>query len=424
MHQNENKALKYHRLPRPGKTEIVPTKPLCSPEELALAHTPGASAAACGISLDRWNAYKYTNKGNLIAIVSNGSALPHKGALAAKPLSEGTSMLYKIFADIDAFDIEIAQSDTDELARTIQAMSPTFGGISLENIEPQQCLLLEERLTRLLDIPIMSGTIQGTNVCIAAALKNSAEIRGRQLGSLKIAIKDSNTLAPTTARLLASIGAEQGNIRTATGDDIKETLGGADALIDLSSGHTIDHRQLQRMAPDPIIITLDASEGVYNKILAVHPNAIVATAGTDAPNQINSVLAAPHIFRAALDTLATSINCAMITAAVEAVATLAHRPTPATLQKMYGSRLAFGRDYILPRAGDRRLATELSTAVAKAAIRSDIARRPILDWDDYRHILLDRLESETRFCREIYTHHRTSTKLRRRYTRAIPQLKM
>lgn len=423
MLQNENKALKYHRLPRPGKTEVVPTKPLCTPEELALAHTPGATEASRGISLDRWNAYKYTNKGNLIAIVSNGSALPKKEALAAKPLGEGTSMLYKIFADIDAFDIEIAQSDTRELVRTIQAMSPTFGGISLEAIAPQQSLLLEEFLGRLLDIPIMSGTIQGTNVCIAAALKNAAEITGRELGSLKIVIKECDTLASTSLSLLANIGAGQSNIKTVTDADIKQWLDGADALIDLSHSHTIDAQQLQTMAPEAIIITLDASEGLYNKILRARPDAIVATAGADAPNQINSLLVAPHIFRAALDTLATSINSAMITAAVEAVATLAHRPTPTALQKMYGGRLTFGRDYILPRAGDRRLATELGVAAAEAAIRSGIARRPILDWDDYRHILLDRLESETRFCREIYSHH-TSKKLRRRYTRAFPQLKM
>lgn len=423
MLQNENKALKYHRLPRPGKTEVVPTKPLCTPEELALAHTPGATEASRGISLDRWNAYKYTNKGNLIAIVSNGSALPKKEALAAKPLGEGTSMLYKIFADIDAFDIEIAQSDTRELVRTIQAMSPTFGGISLEAIAPQQSLLLEERLGRLLDIPIMSGTIQGTNVCIAAALKNAAEITGRELGSLKIVIKECDTLASTSLRLLANVGAGQSNIKTVTDADIKQWLDGADALIDLSHSHTIDAQQLQTMAPEAIIIALDASEGLYNKILRARPDAIVATAGADAPNQINSLLVAPHIFRAALDTLATSINSAMITAAVEAVATLAHRPTPTALQKMYGGRLTFGRDYILPRAGDRRLATELGVAAAEAAIRSGIARRPILDWDDYRHILLDRLESETRFCREIYSHH-TSKKLRRRYTRAFPQLKM
>lgn len=423
MLQNENKALKYHRLPRPGKTEVVPTKPLCTPEELALAHTPGATEASRGISLDRWNAYKYTNKGNLIAIVSNGSTLPKKGALAAKPLGEGTSMLYKIFADIDAFDIEIAQSDTRELVRIIQAMSPTFGGISLEAIEAQQSLLLEERLGRLLDIPIMSGTIQGTNVCIAAALKNAAEVTGRRLGSLKIVIKECDTLGQTTARLLTSIGAEDGNIKTVTDVDVKQMLGGADALIDLSHSHTIKGQHLHTMAHDPIIISLDTSEGLHNKIQSVRPDAIVATAGADAPNQINSALATPHIFRAALDTLATSINSAMITAAVEAIATLAHRPTPAALQKMYGSRLAFGRDYILPRAGDRRLATELSTASAEAAIKSGIARRPILDWDDYRHILLDRLESETRFCREIYSHH-TSKKLRRRYTRAFPQLKL
>lgn len=431
MLPKENKALKYHETGRPGKTEVVPTKPLCTPEELALAHTPGATTASLGISHNRWNAYKYTNKGNLIAVISNGSSLPsigNKGALAAKPLSEGKSMLYKVFADIDAFDIEIAQNDNDKLIETIQAMSPTFGGISLDGIEVRQSILLEESLSRLLDIPIMSDHIQGTNICIAVALKNATEITGRELKSLRIVINNCDAWAATTVRTLVNIGATQNNIKifdskgSTAEADLAQALNSADALIDLSQNCAIDIHLLQAMTKQPIIIALDINDTLYNIIEQTYPDAIIATSST--PNQINSLLASPYIFRAALDTLSTTINDAMIQAATDAIATLAHRPTPTPLQKMYGSKLTFGRNYFLPKAGDRRLATEVSVAVAKAAIKSGIARRTIRDWDDYCNILLDRLDRETRFCREIYNHYHPNKKLRRRYMRAIPLLKM
>lgn len=450
--KEEENALKYHEMGRPGKTEIVPTKPFCTPEELALAYSPGVAAPAIGISRDKWNAYKYTNKGNLVAVISNGSSvlgLGNTGALASKPVMEGKSMLFKIYGDIDAFDIEIAENDPEKLIEIIHSMAPTFGGINLEDIKSPNCFHIEQRLRELLDIPVMHDDQQGTAVTVGAALINAAEIAGKELHSLNIVINGAGAAAIATARMLIKIGIQYDHIlmfdshgiittlrRTLTPekrefatsrrdiDTLSKATIGADVFLGLSKGNTIDEKELIGMARNPIIFALanPIPEINYGAAIDIRPDAIVATGRTDTPNQINNVLAFPYLFRGALDTRATEINDNMLVAAVKAIAELAHRPVPNILQKMYGKRLSFGKEYLLPKPNDRRLISLVSGAVARAAIDSGIARCKISDWDNYYNILYDRLEREHRFCREIFRRNKQNGTLHKRYIKPFPKM--
>lgn len=445
------KALEYHEKGHPGKTETVPTKPYCTAEDLALAYSPGVAAPTVEINRNRWNAYRYTNKGNLVAVISDGSAvlgLGNTGALASKPVMEGKSMLFKIYADIDAFDIEVAENDPDKIVEIVQAMSPTFGGINLEDIRSPKCFRIEERLHSLLDIPVMHDDQHGTAVCVGAALINAAELAGKELGSLRIVVNGAGAAAIATARMLLRMGIEKrqivmfdshGPITTirrslsaekqefATARTDVETLAkatrNADVFLGLSKGNIIGEEELASMANNPIIFALANPEPEinYSEAKKIRPDAIVATGRTDTPNQINNVLAFPYLFRGALDTYSTEINDTMLVAAARTIAMLAHRPVPATLQRMYGVKLKFGNEYLLPKPNDRRLVTEVSSAVARAAIESGVARRKIVDWDDYCHILLGRIERECRFCREIYRSGKLSGRQYRSSYRNMPR---
>lgn len=432
MNRIDNEALRYHEEGRPGKIEVIPTKPFCTPKELSLAYSPGVAAAATEIGRDRWNAYKYTNKGNLVAVISDGSAvlgLGDIGAVASKPVMEGKSMLFKIFADIDAFDIELAENDTDRIVDAIRAMAATFGGINLEDISAPRCFEIEERLRSLVDIPVLHDDRHGTAVTVAAALMNAAEIAGKEFRRLKTVISGAGAAAVTTARMLIRMGMERDNMvmfdskgvistrRTdlqphklefATARTDAETLSAAmknaDVFIGLSTGNLLGREELAAMAASPVIFALanPTPEVDYYTACATRPDAIVATGRTDTPNQLNNVLAFPYLFRGALDTCSVCINDDMLTAAAKAIAAIARRPVPAALQRMYGRRLSFGREYILPKPNDRRLISEVAPAVARAAIESGVARRKIDDWDSYSRILFSRLEREHLFCREIF----------------------
>lgn len=448
MKQIDSESLKYHEKGRPGKTEVIPTKPFCTPKELSLAYSPGVAAAANAIGEDRWNAYKYTNKGNLVAVVSDGSAvlgLGNIGATASKPVMEGKSMLFKIFADIDAFDIELAENDTDKLVETIRSMSATFGGINLEDISAPRCFEIEKRLRCLVDIPVLHDDRHGTAVTVMAALMNAAKIADKDFCKLKTVINGAGAAAITTARMLIHMGIKRDNIlmfdrkglistrRTdlspykqefATSQNSAETLldamKNADVFIGLSKGNLLGNEELAAMASSPIIFALanPTPEVEYDKACSVRPDAIVATGRTDTPNQLNNVLAFPYLFRGALDTYSVCINNDMLVAAAKAIAALARRPVPTALQRMYGCKLSFGREYILPKPNDRRLLSEVATAVAQAAISGGVARRKIDDWDNYRRTLLNRLEREHLFCREIFRTN-SSGKLHGKYHRPM-----
>ena len=451
MNDNLNeRALEYHEGERPGKTEVVPTKPHGTREDLSLAYSPGVAAPAAAISKERWNAYRYTNKGNLIAVVSNGSAvlgLGDIGSQAAKPVMEGKAMLFKTFADIDAFDIEIAEKDPDKIIKTVQNIAPTFGGINLEDIKAPDCFYIEERLRNLLDIPVMHDDQHGTAVTITAALLNAAEVAGKSFESLKIVICGAGAAAISTARLLVRTGVARKQItmvdskgvitiarsilppskaQFATEETSITTLADAvkecDVFIGLSTGGALTKEEVLAMAANPIIFALanPNPEIDYDVARAVRPDAIIATGRTDTPNQINNATAFPYLFRGALDTLATDINHNMQVAAVKAIAALAHEPVPDKIKKRYGSALTFGKEYIIPKIDDNRLLYNVSAAVAQAAMESGIARRSIVSWSEYRETLHCRVERETE-----HTHHMMhyrEKELHKRYQKSINKL--
>ena len=427
------KALEYHSMWKAGKTEVTPTKPFGTAQELSMAYTPGVAAPAAEINEERWKAYRYTNKGNLIAVISNGSSvlgLGNIGALASKPVMEGKAMLFKIYADIDAFDIELSDEEPDKFIATVQALAPTFGGINLEDIKAPECFYIEEKLRRLLDIPVLHDDQHGTAVTIAAAFINACEVTGKEIGNTSIVICGAGAAAISTARMLLHIGVNKEQITMVDSKGVlnrnrndtegiksefvsdnkattlKQAIKGSDAFIGLSRGNLIDEEDIRSMAAKPIIFALanPVPEIDYKKAKATRPDAVVATGRSDIPNQINNVLAFPYLFRGALDTLATNINEEMEIAAVHAIARLAHEPVPECMQEKYEQELSFGSDYLLPKPGDRRLLTEVSSAVAKAAIKSGIARRNILSFKEYADTLLARTDNGNFFARESIRH--------------------
>ena len=435
----KSKALEYHSKGHSGKTSTMPTKPVETPQDLSLAYTPGVAAPAIEISEDRWKAYRYTNKGNLIAVISNGSSLlglGNKGALAAKPVMEGKAMLFKTYADIDAFDIEVSDEDPERIVSTIQALAPTFGGINLEDIKSPDCFYVEKRLRELLDIPVLHDDQHGTAVTVAAALLNACKVTGKSIEKIKIVICGAGAAGISSATMLLETGATKENIvmidskgainvkRTdldavkaifATNENfatLHDAIQGADVFIGLSKGDILKDEDLMAMTERPIIFALanPIPEIGYEHARRARPDAVVATGRSDSPNQINNVLAFPYLFRGALDTLSTTINEEMKIAAAKAIAEIAQEPATAEIEKLYDCELSFGAEYILPKPGDRRLLCEVATAVAVAAMRSGVARRPIVSMSEYRHALLRRIECENFFAREIIRHRNNANR--------------
>ena len=434
----KSRALAYHSAGKAGKTSTIAAKPIETPEELAMAYTPGVAAPAMEISKDRWKAYRYTNKGNLVAVVSNGSSLlglGNRGALAAKPVMEGKAMLFKTYADIDAFDIEISDETPERVVATVQALAPTFGGINLEDIKAPECFYIEKRLRGLLDIPVLHDDQHGTAVTVAAALLNACEVTGKEIGNIRIVINGAGAAAISSATMLLEIGISReqitmldskGVITTARTDinDMKrqfatdsnattlaQAITGADAFIGLSKGGLLTQSDIKSMRPSPIIFALanPVPEVSYNRAKEWRPDAVVATGRSDSPNQINNVLSFPYLFRGALDTLSTTINEAMKIAAAKAIAAIAQQPATKEIEELYGRAFTFGKEYILPKPGDKRLLTEVSSAVARAAMDSGIARRGIASFNEYRQALIARVDSENFFARE-YVRHRTGNR--------------
>ena len=428
-----NKALEYHSEGKPGKTSTMPSKPLETPEELLMAYTPGVAAPAIEISKERWKAYRYTNKGNLVAVISNGSALlglGNKGALASKPVMEGKAMLFKTYADIDAFDIEISDENPERIVATIQALAPTFGGINLEDIKAPDCFYIEKRLRELLDIPVLHDDQHGTAVTVAAALLNACKVTGKSIANIKIIICGAGAASISSASMLLEMGVAREQITmldskgvistrrtdldenkarfatTSEAETLSQAIAGADAFIGLSRGDLLKESDLKSMSPSPIIFALanPVPEISYHLAKQWRPDAVVATGRSDSHNQINNVISFPYLFRGALDTLSTTINDAMKIAAANAMAAIAQEPASKEIKEQYGQEFTFGKEYILPKPGDKRLLTEVSAAVARAAMESGVARRNIASFSEYRQTLLRRVNNENFFAREYLRH--------------------
>ncbi len=404
----EAEALKYHQYPQPGKTTVLPTKPYVTQQDLSLAYSPGVAFPCLEIEKNPSDAYRYTNRGNLVGVVSNGTAvlgLGNIGALAGKPVMEGKALLFKIFAGIDAFDIEINEEDPDKMVEIVKALEPTFGGINLEDIKAPESFKIETRLKEECEIPIMHDDQHGTAIISGAALINAVEIQGKRLEDIKLVVNGAGAAAISCTRLYIRLGVRRENVimcdskgvlrmdRTdineqkrefATSADIhtlEEAIVGADVLTPT---------MMMTMADRPVIFALanPNPEINYELAMSTRSDIIMATGRSDYPNQVNNVLGFPYIFRGALDVQSTAINEEMKISATYAIAQLAKEPVPEEVKKIYPKEnLVFGRDYILPKAFDSRLLYTVAPAVAKAAMMTGVARSPISDWDKYREYL-------------------------------------
>ncbi|MDE5882314.1 MAG: NADP-dependent malic enzyme [Muribaculaceae bacterium] len=407
-------ALEYHEEGKPGKIEIVPTKPYASQHDLALAYSPGVAYPCLEIEKNPEDAYRYTDKGNLVGVISNGTAvlgLGNIGALAGKPVMEGKALLFKIFAGLDAFDIEINEKDPDKMIEIVKAISPTFGGINLEDIKAPECFEIENRLKEECDIPIMHDDQHGTAIISGAGLINALQIQGKKIGDIKLVVNGAGAAAISCTRLYVQLGVKSENVvmcdskgviradrenlnaqkrEFATTRDLHtlaEAMVGADVFLGLSVADVVTPEMVLSMAEKPIVFALanPNPEIDYTLAMETRPDIIVATGRSDYPNQINNVIGFPYIFRGALDCGATAINESMKIAAVYAIADLAKQPVPAVVDEAYGmNNIKFGREYILPKALDPRLLLCVAPAVARAAAESGIARRPITDWSAYK----------------------------------------
>lgn len=418
MHNiSKEAALEYHEFPRPGKIEVIPSKPYNSQFDLSLAYSPGVAYPCEAIKEDPLKAYDYTGKGNLVAVISNGTAvlgLGNIGALAGKPVMEGKALLFKIFAGIDSCDIEIDEKDPDKLVDIVKAMSQTFGGINLEDIKAPECFHIEERLRRETDIPVMHDDQHGTAIISAAALLNALELQKKSIADVRIVVNGAGAAAVACTKMYIALGAKPCNIvmcdskgvvrddnpnlsevkrQFATHRDINtlaEALVGADVFLGLSIADVLTPEMLRSMAPGPIVFALanPNPEIAYDKAMATRDDLIFATGRSDLPNQVNNVLGFPYIFRGALDSRATEINEEMKIAAVRAIASLARQEVPQKVLDTYGvSEMKFGPEYILPKPLDPRLLLVVAPAVACAAEASRVARRPIHAVDLYRRRL-------------------------------------
>ena len=410
-------ALDYHSCFPAGKIGIVPTKPTGTQDDLSLAYTPGVAAPSLAIADNPESSYSYTGKGNLVAVISNGTAvlgLGNIGAPAAKPVMEGKALLFKILGGVDAFDIEVDTTDVDKFIETVKNISVTFGGINLEDIKAPECFEIEKRLAEELDIPVMHDDQHGTAIITTAALLNALEIAGKRPEDIKIVVNGAGAAAIACTSLYIKLGVRPENIvmcdskgvvrsdrtdlnpqkrRFATARDLK-TLGdaieGADVFTGFSKAGVLSKEMVSRMADHPVIMALanPYPEISYEDARKARPDALIATGRSDYPNQVNNVIGFPYIFRGALDTRATAINDQMKLAAARAIAGLAKEPVPEYVLKAYNvESLSFGPDYMIPKALDRRLLYVVSSAVAKAAMESGVARRPVTDWDKYREHL-------------------------------------
>ncbi len=424
-------ALDYHEYPQPGKIEVVPTKPYFTQYDLGLAYSPGVAYPCEEIEADKAAAYRYTNKSNLVAVISNGTAvlgLGNIGAQAAKPVMEGKALLFKIFAGIDSFDIEVNETDPDKFVEIVKAIAPTFGGINLEDIGAPACFEIERRLKQECDVPVMHDDQHGTAIISSAGLLNAALLQGKEIEDLRVVVSGAGAAAIMCARMYKLLGVKAENIvmcdskgviradraglspekeEFATVRDIhtlSDAIAGADVLLGLSVGGAVTPEMLMSMAPKPIIFALanPDPEITYDEAMRARPDAIVATGRSDYPNQVNNVLGFPFIFRGALDCGATDINDAMKLAAARAIADLAKQPVPQSVLKAYGLRkLVFGPEYILPKPFDHRLLFNVSSAVAKAARESGVATRPIADPKAYHDRLWNLVDSGRHFICQV-----------------------
>ncbi len=419
-------ALRYHEEWTPGKIEVLPTKPYANQHDLSLAYSPGVAYPCKEIERDPALAYRYTDKGNMVAVVSNGTAvlgLGDIGALAGKPVMEGKSLLFKIFAGIDSFDIEVDEKDPDKLVEIVKAISPTFGGINLEDIKAPECFKIEDRLKRECSIPVMHDDQHGTAIISGAALINALEVQHKQIDKVKLVVNGAGAAAISCARLYIKLGVLPQNVvmcdskgviredRTdinsqkrefATVRDIhtlEEAMVGADVFLGLSVANVLTPEMLKSMAPDPIVFALANPEPeiAYELAKATRDDLVIATGRSDYPNQVNNVLGFPYIFRGALDSRASEINEDMKLEACRAIAALAREEVSDSVKEAYGGMdFVFGKDYILPKPFDKRLLYRVAPAVAKAAMESGVANRPITDWDAYEEELKKRMESLSR----------------------------
>lgn len=418
LSSDKAKALAYHRYPRPGKIEVLPTKPFDTPEDLSLAYSPGVAFPCLEIANNVENVYKYTDRGNLVAVISNGTAvlgLGNIGAEASKPVMEGKALLFKIFAGLNSFDLEINETDPRKFVDIVRSLSPGFGGINLEDIKAPECFEIEEALKRECDIPVMHDDQHGTAVISGAALINALKVQNKPIGEVRLVVNGAGAAAIACTRLMIALGVDPAKVvmcdshgviykgraglnpekeQFAIGFDGRTTLAdavsGADVFLGLSVADVLTPEMLASMAERPIVFALanPSPEIARDKALATRRDLVYATGRSDYPNQINNVLGFPYIFRGALDCRATDINEPMKIAAAHAIAALAREAVPDSVKELYGvSNLEFGPDYILPKPFDRRLLTAVPPAVAQAAADSGVARAPIADLKRYASTL-------------------------------------
>ncbi len=440
--RERRESLVYHAKPKPGKIEVIPTKKYNSQRDLALAYSPGVAIPCQEIESDKDNTYKYTNKGNLVAVITNGTAVLGLGDIgpeASKPVMEGKALLFKIFADIDVFDIEINEKDPKKFVEIVKSLSPTFGGINLEDIKAPEAFQIEKDLIKELDIPVMHDDQHGTAMISCAALINAIDLVNKKIKSVKLVMSGAGSSAIASAKLYISFGLKRENIimvdskgvinnkRTDLNDEkkffvtkrnintLEDAMIDSDVFIGLSTGDIVTSKMLKTMAKDPIVFAMSNPnpEINYDLAMSARKDLIMATGRSDFPNQVNNVLGFPFIFRGALDVRATKINEEMKKAAVLALANLAKKPVPEQVNIAYGEtkRLIFGKDYIIPKPFDPRLITEVPPAVAKAAMDSGVAREPIEDWDRYIQTLDSRIGNDTKLIRLI--HRRAKSKLKK-----------
>lgn len=426
-------ALLYHSQGKPGKIEVVPTKPYSTQTDLSLAYSPGVAEPCLEIEKNPQDAYKYTAKGNLVAVISNGTAvlgLGDIGAMAGKPVMEGKGLLFKIYGGIDVFDIEVNEKDPDKFVEAVKAIAPTFGGINLEDIKAPECFEIERRLKAELDIPVMHDDQHGTAIISSAGLLNALEVAGKKIENVKIVVNGAGAAAISCTKLYEALGATHENIvmldskGVITSDreglnetkryfatdrrdihTLEEAVRGADVFLGLSKGNVLTQDMIRSMADTPIVFALanPVPEISYEDAMAARPDVLMSTGRSDYPNQINNVIGFPYIFRGALDVAAKAINEEMKLAAVHAIADLAKQPVPDIVNEVYHvNNFTFGPEYFIPKPVDPRLITEVSMAVAKAAIESGVARQPITDWEGYRQHLKELMGQESKLTRQLY----------------------
>ncbi len=426
-------ALQYHENGRPGKIEVMPTKPYRTQTDLSLAYSPGVAYPCLEIQETPDSVYKYTDKGNLVAVISNGTAvlgLGDIGAMSGKPVMEGKGLLFKIYGGVDVFDIEVDEKDPEKFCEAVEKIAPTFGGINLEDIKAPECFYIEDRLKKTLDIPVMHDDQHGTAIISSAGLLNALEVAGKKIEDVKIVVSGAGAAAIMCTKLYVALGARRENILmldskgVITSDrenlteqkkffatdrrdvhTLEEAMKGADVFLGLSKGNVVSQDMVRSMAKNPIVFACanPVPEISYEDAMAARPDVLMSTGRSDYPNQINNVIGFPYIFRGALDVNAKAINEEMKIAAVHAIADLAKQPVPEVVNKVYNvNNLTFGPDYFIPKPVDPRLITEVSAAVAKAAMDSGVARKQITDWDAYKRDLRLRMGQETSVTQNLY----------------------